>query len=181
MVSRAVQEVVADDATLVAQAIDGNERAFALLYKRHARYVAGIAYRLLGSDADLDDVVQEAFVDASRALASLDDPAGLRPWLARIVVRRIYKRLARRRHFRWLLGAVEHVAPRVSDPAQREPVMALYRVLETMTPKLRVPWTLHVVEGQTLPEVAANCETSLATIKRRVTEASAMIERRLHE
>lgn len=176
-----MQEVVPDDATLVAQALAGNDRAFAALYRRHARYTAGIVYRLLGSDAELEDVVQEAFVDASRALASLQEPAGFRAWLARIVVRRVHKRLAKRRRFRFLVGALEHVTPTSSDPAHRESVDALYRVLGDLPPKLRVPWTLHVVEGETLPDVANMCETSLATVKRRIAEASALIERRLHE
>lgn len=170
--------VVEDDA-LVREALAGNDRAFSTLYRRHARYVAGVVYRLLGSDADLDDLVQEAFLDASRALDTLNDPADFRPWMARIVVRRVYKRLGRRRRFRWLLGAVSDVAPRVSNPADREVVTALYRVLESLSPSLRIPWTLHVVEGQTLPEVAATCETSLATVKRRIAEASTLIERRM--
>jgi len=59
-----VHEVVPDDALLLAQAADGNERAFTQLYRRYARYVAAIAYRVMGSDAELDDVVQEAFLDA---------------------------------------------------------------------------------------------------------------------
>lgn len=176
-----VQEVVPDDATLVAQALAGNDRAFAALYRRHARYVAGVVYRLLGSDAELEDVVQEAFVDASRALASLQEPAGFRAWLARIAINRVHKRFARRRRWRWLTGALEHVAPKVSDPATRAKVDALYEALEALPPKLRVPWTLHVVEGETLPEVATLCEISLATVKRRIAEASTLIDRRLHE
>lgn len=176
-----VHEVVPDDATLVAQAIAGNDRAFGTLYRRHARYVAGIVYRLMGNDSELEDVVQEGFVDASRALAQLSEPGDFRPWLARIVVRRVHKRLARRRRFRWLVGAVGDVSPKVSDPKGQEAADTLYEVLETISPKVRVPWTLHVIEGQTLPEVATTCELSLATVKRRIADASALIERRLHE
>lgn len=176
----AVPPVVDDDATLVAEAIAGNERAFAMLYKRHARYVAGVVYRLMGSDAELDDVVQEAFVDASGALASLQDPEkGLRPWLARIAVRRVHKRFAKRRRWRWLLGAAGQVTPTSTDPRARQPVDALYEALDGLAPNLRVPWSLHHIEGETLPEVAKICDVSLATAKRRIAEAAAWIERRL--
>jgi RNA polymerase sigma-70 factor (ECF subfamily) len=173
-----VQEVVPDDATLVAQALAGNERAFSQLYRRHARYAAGVVYRLMGSDAELEDVIQEGFVDASRALASLQDAADFRPWLARIVVRRVHKRLARRRRFRWLVGAVFDVAPKVSDPRDREPADTLYELLDQVAPKLRIPWMLHMIEGETLPNVASICNVSLATVKRRIAEADALIERR---
>lgn len=177
--SAAVQPVVPDDATLVAQSVAGNDRAFAALYRRHARYVAGVVYRLMGSDADLDDVVQEAFVDAAGALASLEDPAGIRAWLARIAVRRVHKRFAKRRRWRWLLGAAREVTPTSSDPRARQPVDALYEALDTLDPSLRVPWSLHFIEGETLPEVAKLCDVSLATAKRRIAEAAAWIERRL--
>lgn len=177
--SAAVEEVAPDDEVLVAQALAGNDRAFSTLYRRHARYVAGIVYRIMGNDAELDDIVQEGFVDASRALGSLETPADFRPWLSRIVVRRVYKRLARRRRFRWLVGRVAELAPVASDPREREIVDTLYDALEHVPPKLRIPWTLHTIEGQTLPEVAAACEVSLATVKRRIAEATEMIERRL--
>lgn len=176
--SKTVQDDSPDDATLVAEAAGGNDRAFALLYKRHARYVAGVVYRLLGSDAELDDVVQETFCDASAALAGLHDTSGLKAWLARIAVRRVYKRLAKRRRFRWLIGEAAHVAPKVSDPAVRERVDALYEALDSLPPDLRIPWTLHMIEGETLPDVAAICEVSLATAKRRIADADARIERR---
>lgn len=177
--SAAVQPVVPDDATLVVQAIAGNDRAFATLYRRHARYVAGVVYRLMGNDADLEDVVQEAFFDAAGALAALQDPEGLRAWLARIAVRRVHKRFAKRRRWRWLLGAAEKVSATSSDPRTRQPVDALYEALDTLEPSLRVPWSLHFIEGETLPEVAKMCDVSLATAKRRIAEAAAWIERRL--
>jgi RNA polymerase sigma-70 factor (ECF subfamily) len=172
-------EPIASDASLVEQALAGSERAVTMLYRRHARYVAGVVYRLLGSDAELDDVVQESFCDALAALAELRDPEGFRPWLARIAVRRSYKRLARRRRWRWFVGEAEHVVPAASDPADRERVAALYRALGDLPPNLRIPWTLHVIAGETLPDVATMCDISLATAKRRIAEAAERIDRRL--
>ena len=175
-----VSAVVPDDATLIAQAAAGDDRAFALLYKRHARYVAGVVYRLAGNDADLEDVVQEAFCDAAAALRSLRDPAGLRPWLARIAVRRLYSRFRRLRRWRWLVGATRKIAPASSDPRARARVDHLYEVLDGLRLTLRTPWVLHVIEGETLPDVAQICGVSLATAKRRIAEAEAQIDRRLH-
>ena len=172
--------VVADDATLVAQALGGNERAFTALYRRYARYVAGVAYRILGTDAELDDVVQEAFCDASSALATLEEGDSFRPWLARITVHRIHKRLAKRRRWRWLVGEIQIVAPQVSDPRERARVDALYEQLEALAPDLRLPWMLHFIEGETLPDVARICDVSLATAKRRIAKAQERIDGGLH-
>lgn len=179
--------VTADDAALVAQARAGQAgpaaraRAFETLYRRHVRYVAGVTYRLLGNDAEVDDVLQEAFLDAAGALGGLREPAEFRAWLVRIAIRRIYRRMARKRRWRWLQSAVQEVAPQVSDPHARQRVHELYEALGTLPAKLRIPWTLHTVDGETLPDVARLCDISLATAKRRVADAGARLDRRLRE
>jgi len=143
--------------------------------------MAGVTYRLLGNDAEVDDVLQEAFLDAAGALGDLRDPDELRPWLARIAIRRVYKRMARRRRWRWLQAAVKLVTPEVSDPWARQRVQDLYEALATLPAKLRIPWTLHAIDGETLPEVGRLCDISLATAKRRVADAQARLDRRLRE
>ena len=55
---------VDDDAALVARALAGDRVAEAQLYRRHARVIANVAARLLGSRADAEDIVQETFVIA---------------------------------------------------------------------------------------------------------------------
>jgi RNA polymerase sigma-70 factor (ECF subfamily) len=72
---------------------------------------------LLGAGADADDVVQEAFVKAYRALPTFRDGASFRPWLLRIVAnetRNQYRTSSRRR-------AREHIA---EDPALLFPAIA---------------------------------------------------------
>ena len=167
-----------DDATLVARAAAGDERAFTLLYRKHARYVAGVAYRLMGSDSELDDVVQETFVAASEGLGSLKDGATLRAWLVTIAVRKVARRLARRQRQRWLAGMFGRTEPHAASPEVEGDAYALYQALSAIGVERRVPWTLHHVEGLTLPEVAEHCGVSLATVKRRIAEASTLLAKR---
>lgn len=167
-----------DDATLVVRAAAGDERAFGVLYRRHARYVAGVAFRLLGDEAELDDVVQETFVDAHGALASIRDGASLKGFLATITARKVARRIAKRQRQRWLASLFRWSAPRTDSQPVESEAFALYQALETVSVERRIPWTLHVIEGMTLPEVAGACGVSLATIKRRIAEASALLEKR---
>ena len=51
---------------------------FESLYAAHARYVAGVVYRIMGSDPEIDDIVQETFIDAMDGLAKLVDPGAVR-------------------------------------------------------------------------------------------------------
>jgi RNA polymerase sigma-70 factor (ECF subfamily) len=70
-------------------------------------------------------------------------------------------------------------AARASDPRDRAPVDELYDALARVPADLRIPWVLHRVERLSLPETAAACEVSLATVKRRIVDAEERIERRL--
>jgi RNA polymerase sigma-70 factor, ECF subfamily len=169
-----------DDAALVARACAGDERAFSALYRRHVRYVAGVLYRLLRRDAELDDILQQTFADAYVGVRGLRDPAGFRAWVARIAVRRAADCLAARRRRHLLVRAVEPVMPRVSDPEVRRDVETLYQVLDELTPRLSVPWVLSAIQGETSEQVARLCDISLSTAKRRITRAAQLIERRLH-
>jgi RNA polymerase sigma-70 factor (ECF subfamily) len=72
------------DDEAVARARAGEQDAYALLVARHSALAHRTAY-LLGAGDEAEDVVQEAFVKAYRALGSFRDGAPFRPWLLRIV------------------------------------------------------------------------------------------------
>ena len=62
----------------------------------HRRYLIGVAYRMLGSVAEAEDVVQAAYVSAFSRLASFRRESSLGTWLSRIVINEVLGR--RRRH-----------------------------------------------------------------------------------
>lgn len=176
---RGVVELVPEsDDILVERARAGDERAFAQLYRRHARYVAGVVYRIMGDELELDEIVQDTFVALRDQLHELREPGHVRTWIVRVAVRLSRKRLERRRRRSRLL-AWQPPPPFASDPAIDHELRALFEALATLPPDLRIPWTLHKMEGETLPRVAELCETSLATVKRRIAEAQRMLSRRL--
>lgn len=168
-----------DDAVLVERAQKGDDKAFTQLYHRHARYLAGVVYRLMGDDHELDDVLQETFLAASGNLDQLRERARFRAWIARTAVHNVYRRLAKRRRFRWLGSAMQASTPAASDPQAGEEVRALFEALGQLPPDVRIPWVLHRVEGHTLPDVAELCDVSLATVKRRIADAEERLDRRL--
>ena len=173
-----IAPVPEDDATLAARAAAGDERAFTAIYRKHARYVAGVAFRLMGGDSELDDVVQETFVAAAEGLGGLKEGATLRAWLVTIAVRKVARRLAKRQRQRWVAGLFGRTEPRAASPEVEGDAYALYQALGELGVDRRVPWTLHHVEGLTLPEVAEHCGVSLATAKRRIAEAGALLAKR---
>lgn len=149
------------------------------LYEAHARQVAEVAYRLMGNDRDLDDVVQETFLDVSENLESRDRELPVRAWVLMLAVRRVRRLFAKRRRFRLFGFRWLEATPKVNDPRGKEKSLDLYEALSSLSEDLRIPFCLHRIEQLTLPETAQACEVSLATVKRRIAEAEERLSRRL--
>lgn len=154
------------------------------IFRRHARYVGAIAYRLLGRDDEVDDVVQEVFLEAIGGLARLADPGALKGWLRTITVRVVARRLrarTMRRFFGLDRGAdYETIASRSADPETRTLFAKVYASLDALPAQDRIAWTLRHVEGDSLEEVAAHCGCSLATAKRRIAAAHERLTKELN-
>ncbi|AKF09038.1 RNA polymerase sigma factor [Sandaracinus amylolyticus] len=174
-----------DDAELVARALEGDAWAEAAIYRRHAPRVANLALRLLGRREDAMDVLQDVFVDAYTQLSALRDPAALGRWLARMTVHQAHRRFRRRRLAR-MLGldrgedaTLDTLASPDVSPEQRAELARVSEALATMPPRRRFAWTLHRVEGESLPAVAESLGCSLATVKREIAAAEERVRARL--
>lgn len=147
------------------------------LFRRHAPLVAGMAFRLLGRDEDVDDLVQDSFVEALRSLHRLQAPQAFASWIASIVVRTSSK-IIRRRRLLTRLGLrrgdgqvdVEAVVSPSAPPDVAAELRDLYGRIEALPAKERVALVLRRVEGLAIDEIAALVGASPATVKRRVAE-----------
>jgi len=169
------------DAALVIAARANETWAKEALFRRHGALVNGLAYRVLGNDNDLDDLVQDAFTEAWRCLSRLDNPQAFSSWISAIVVRTAHK-LIRRRRLATLIG----LRPREtidldslissSAPADVQiELRAIYRLVQEMPPTTRIAFVLRRVEGMGLDEIATAMKLSLATVKRRVQDAEQLL------
>lgn len=154
------------------------------LVRAHSPYVAGLAYRLLGRDAEVDDVVQDVFVALLRFHGSVRDANALRGWLATTTVRVALRRLrARRLRLRSWLGLDDSEPASLPAPgANAEEQLGLARVhraLDGIAPSARIAWILRYVEQETMEEVARLVGCSLTTAKRRVGAAQVAVKRAL--
>jgi RNA polymerase sigma-70 factor (ECF subfamily) len=171
------------DGALVVAARAGEEWAKEALFRRHAGLVNGLAYRLMGRDADVDDLVQETFAQALASLRRLRETETFASWLAAIVVRTAHKVLRRRRLLE-RLGMrtpdepdLDRLVARAAPPDVSAELLRLYRLVEALPVKVRIPLLLRRVDGAGLEEIARMTGCSLATVKRRLAEG----ERRLRE
>lgn len=76
----------ANDAATVAQVLAGDRESFRVLVERHSRAIFRVAYRLTGNEHDAEDIVQETFLRAYRALHQFESRANFGTWLHRVAV-----------------------------------------------------------------------------------------------
>ena len=155
------------------------------LYRRYCRYVAAVALRLDGRHSEVDDLVQEVFVQAARGIQGLRDPEAVKGWLATITVRVVRQQL-RRRRMRHLFGLDESIdyaelVDRAASPLDRVLLRTVYRILDELAVEDRIAFTLHHMEGEKLEEVARLCGCSCSTAKRRIARAQQALEARMQD
>ena len=178
-----VKSARSNDVTL--RLVESGERGSFLddVYRRHCRYVGAVILRLGGRREEIDDLIQDVFVEASRGIRDLREPEAVKGWLATIAVRLVRRRLRwrRLRRFLGLDGGADytHMVDPAASPVDKLLLRSVYRVLDELPVDDRVAFSLHLVEGETVEHIAQLCGCSLATAKRRIARAQRAIEDRM--
>jgi len=154
--------------------------AFAEAWLTHRGFLLGIAYRLLGSYSDAEDVVQEAFARLLRS--ELDPIEDVRGWLVVVVSRLCFDQLrsARMRHERYagahfpepLIGPQDNATDALDLVTLDESVRMTFLIaLERMSPAERVVFVLHDVFEYSFEQVASIVGRSAAACRQLASRA----------
>lgn len=172
-----------DDVSLVKKAAKGDQHAFRSLYERYQRPMSVVAFRVGGSFVDVDDVVQDVFVRAWKALPGFRQDAQFSTWLYRITVNTTLRHRERGKNERDRVSAdydgegrdieagtspTEATRQSLLDPADIT-IAALHsakllQYVELLGDKHRVVVSLHYYEGKSCDEIALILETSVGTV-----------------
>ncbi|HEY2433081.1 MAG TPA: sigma-70 family RNA polymerase sigma factor [Vicinamibacterales bacterium] len=157
---REAAESVDEIGRLVEAARTGDRDAFAELYGRYSRMVHGILIARVPR-GDVDDLVQDVFLQAMRQIRGLREPTAFGGWLAAI---------ARNRGVDYLrqVRATEPLddTPDVStDGAARLDAQTVLRTLQTLPDAYRETLALRLIEGMTGPEIAAATGLTPASVR----------------
>jgi RNA polymerase sigma-70 factor, ECF subfamily len=167
-----------DDRALVEALRANHPGAKAALFQRHVGWVERLITHVIGFDAELADILQEVFTRALGSIHTLKDPSALEPWLGRVATHTARKVLRTRTRRAWLRRFVDSSEEERYEPAAlafapeaRQALRAVYRVLDVLPADERIAFALRFIDGMELTEVAASCDVSLATIKRRLVRS----------
>lgn len=177
-----------DEDTLVQRAAAGNADAFRVLFQRHRGDVARLVYRMLNGPSDLEDVVQEVFVQVFRSLKDFRGQAKLSTWIHRVTVNVVlmHRRSARTRPVLTeeapsdLVPDVEQLLPD-ADAERLERMRAFQRLLARLADKKRIVFVLHELEGLSPSEISEIVGAPVLTVRTRLFYARRELEAMLPE
>jgi RNA polymerase sigma-70 factor, ECF subfamily len=171
-----------DDVLLVDRCLTGEPAATRELFRRHKNRVHASLFRVLGSNRDMDDLLQDAFIQVFQSLRGWRAEASLSTWIDRVSVRVAYRYLSKR-------GRQVPTDPMVDDDTiaggettddrrqlARDGVRRLYAVLDDLGAAARLAFTLHEIDGRPLAEVADLVGSTVTATKLRVWRARKRIE-----
>jgi RNA polymerase sigma-70 factor (ECF subfamily) len=168
----------AEDAAWVARASQGDETALATLYDLHSRAVYSLALRIVGDEADAEDVLLDVFDQAWRQAGRYDSRRGsVAAWLLNLARSRAIDRLRARRARPDSGAAVDNDAlallpAHAADPgetlAATRDAENVRRALSELPVLQRMAIELAYFEGLTQSEIAERLEQPLGTVKTRI-------------
>ncbi|MCZ8251052.1 MAG: RNA polymerase sigma factor RpoE [Hylemonella sp.] len=184
------------DAQLVARTLAGDDRAFDLLVIKYQRRIQRLIARMV-RDVDLvEDIAQESFIRAYRALHQFRGDAQFYTWLYRIAVNTAKKTLLDLKHDPLLTEAAlrpagdddetfqpgnEPIAEETPESllAAREIAAAVQAALDALPDDLRQAVTLREIEGLSYEDIAAVMACPIGTVRSRIFRAREAISARV--
>ena len=159
------------DAAVVAQVLAGDRDAFRVLVERHSRSIFRVVYRMIGSHADAEEMVQETFLRAYKSLGSFELRSNFGTWLYRIAVNRALDFLSSRKT--QMQSKESYTINDSPDPEDARQVQLpapnpgpdrmllsaeinkkVAQAMGLLTPAERVAFTMRHMEGQSIEEIS---------------------------
>ena len=183
------------DATLAARTASGDEEAFEALMRRFNQKLFRVARSILKNDADAEDALQEAYLQAFRRMADFRGESQLGTWLTRIVINQSLMRLRAGKRDRVILhftqpdgGDMPDLAEEIADEAAESPPDAAFRAeirrmlehhIDALPLPMRTVLVMRDVEDMSVQETAESLGIPPATVRTRLFRARAMLRDRL--
>jgi RNA polymerase sigma-70 factor (ECF subfamily) len=183
----AAPPAVPTDAEVVRRVRAGERALFEVLLRRHDRRVYRTVRAILRDEDEVEDAMQQAWIQAYLHLGDFHGDAAFSTWLVRIAANEALQRLRRRGPLAAVpsSGSEEDVMSPADDPeeraAAREALRLLERAVDALPPHHRLVFVLREVEGLSTAETAAALGIAEDAAKVRLHRARAALRGALEE
>jgi RNA polymerase sigma factor (sigma-70 family) len=169
------------DGDLARGLMAGDTWAIAEAWRRFAPMVLMLASRSLGSRTEAEDIAQEVFHKIYRKAKTLREPDSLRSFIYGCTLHALQSELRRKRLRSWLSlhepETLANLGSRTLDVESQDVLRRFKKLLDRLSPRERLVFTLRRMESMTVEEIAAAMAISVSTVKRSMTHASDRLTR----
>jgi RNA polymerase sigma-70 factor (ECF subfamily) len=160
-------------AELVSRCQEGEREALGEFYRLYRPEVARNLMRVLGPGrGDYEDVLQDVFIEVFRSIGRFRGDSRVSTWLYRVCVNVALQRLRKRKRLAEVPGDELPEAHSGETPERgldtRRRLDAVYRILDHLSPKKRVVFVLHEIEGREPKEIASIVGAPVLTVRTRL-------------
>ena len=176
------------EAQLVARSLAQDQEAFGQLIDRHAAAIVNLGYRMVGNRAEAEDLAQETFLAAYKALSTFRADSKFTTWLYRIAANKCkdWLRVKRPGEGQYDLDADESLDLYVTEDrtpelllSQQQVAEELERAIQRLPPLYREAFLLKHVEGLSYEEMEEILGINGDTLKMRVYKGRVQLSREL--
>jgi len=181
------------DAELVARVKEGDKKAFDLLVLKYQRKIMRLLSRMIRDQAEVEDVAQEAFIKAYRALPQFRGDSAFYTWLYRIAINTARNWLASNSRrpstpssyenedgetFDEMDNLTDNTTPE-SELASRQIAQTVNKAIEDLPEDLRTAIVLREIEGMSYEDIAQSMNCPIGTVRSRIFRAREAIATKL--
>lgn len=180
------------DQALVERAQKGDKRAFELLVAKYQRKLGRLLSRMVRDAAEVEDITQETFIKAYRALPGFRGESAFYTWLYRIGVNTAKNYLVGRKRQATSSDVLAEdaenyeegdllrdVATPDAELQTKQIAQAVNSAVEALPDELRVAITLREIEGMSYEEIAQMMDCPIGTVRSRIFRAREAIAERI--
>jgi RNA polymerase sigma-70 factor (ECF subfamily) len=169
-------QVTYSDEDLAYRAVSGSEGDFEQLVRRYSASIYRVVYRICGSAEDAEDITQEAFVKAFKALPRADLSRPIKPWLYKIAINSALSHL-RKKSGKIQVEWSENQVPAAADQSETIPEkLDAQAALERLPSNYRQIIVLRAIEALPFADVARILDIPEATARTRYSRARKLLE-----
>jgi RNA polymerase sigma factor (sigma-70 family) len=174
-----------EEQQLIERSLNGDHQAFAVLYSRYYNQVYAFCSRLLRGRFDVEDAVQQVFLEAWRSMSRFEGRSLFSTWLTKIAIHTCLS--FHRKSGRMIMNnngeevdPYDQVTALLWGDAQRVPDEEVFlserkflvnKLLGRMTPKKKVVFVMSDMQGMTAPEISSVLKIPDATVRTRLFHA----------
>lgn len=183
------------DKDLVHQVQQGNKRAFDLLVLKYQRRIMRLLARMISDPAEVEDVAQETFIKAYRALPQFRGDSNFYTWLYRIAINSARNWQAANGRRPLLLNEYQNedgetfsaldtltdINTPESELVSRQVASAVKTAINELAPELRTAILLREIEGLSYEDIAQTMDCPIGTVRSRIFRAREAIAEKLRK